>query len=79
MHGQPDIGQQCAIDHWKTQLRDTASLMDAPIAHHRALLQRAYALHGAQVIDEGELSDLLELADAAYAYAVEAALDHLAD
>jgi len=78
MNRQSDSSQQCAIDQWKTQLRDTASLMDAPISHHRGLLQRAYALHGAQVIDDGELSDLLELADAAYAYAVEAALDHLA-
>lgn len=78
MSGQPGSSQQRAIDQWKTQLRDTASLMDAPISHHRALLQRAYALYGAQVIDDGELSDLLELADAAYAYAVEAALDHLA-
>jgi hypothetical protein len=40
-------------------------------APHKALLDHANALHQAQTISSDNLSDLLELADGALAYAVE--------
>ncbi|WP_223527752.1 hypothetical protein [Pseudomonas sp. A-RE-23] len=56
-------------------LRDEVALLAMPGAHHKALLKRAQALHQGQVIDADELGDMLELADAALAYAVESLLD----
>lgn len=56
-------------------LRDEVALLAMPGAHHKALLRQAHALHRGHVIDADELSDLLELADAALAYAVESQLD----
>lgn len=50
-----------------------------PGAHHKALLRQAHALHQGQMIDADELGDLLELTDAALAYAVESLLDLDAD
>ena len=64
-----------AIVQWETMLRDEAALLEHPGAHHKALLVRAYALHRDQVIDHDDLSDLLEQADGALAYAVEALFD----
>lgn len=63
------------IAHWQVMLRDNVALLAMPGAHHKALLRQAYALHRGHVIDGDDLSDLLELADAALAYAVEALLD----
>ncbi|ROM19884.1 hypothetical protein BK643_02510 [Pseudomonas protegens] len=60
-------------------LRDEVSLLAMPGVHHKALLKRAHALHQGKLIDAGELGDLLELADAALAYAVESLLDLDAD
>jgi hypothetical protein len=56
-------------------LRDDVSLLAKPGAHHKALLNQAHALHLNQVIDADDLSDLLELADGALAFAVESLLD----
>jgi hypothetical protein len=64
-----------AIAQWETMLRDEVALLDHPGTHHKALLNQAHALHRAQVIDRDDLSDLLEQADGALAYAVEALLD----
>ena len=64
-----------AMAHWHLTLRDDVSLLAMPGAHHRALLQQAHSLHRSRVIDPDDLSDLLELADAALAYAIEALLD----
>lgn len=64
-----------AIAHWQVMLRDDVSLLAMPGAHHKALLKQAHALHQDHVIDDDDLSDLLELADAALAFAVEALLD----
>lgn len=75
MNEQPARNRTRELTQWRIHLQDTESLLESPLRHHRALLQRAYSLHLAQVIDDGELSDCLELADAAYAYALEAALD----
>lgn len=64
-----------AITHWQMMLHDTVALLAMPGAHHKALLRQAHALHKGEVIDADDLSDLLELADAALAYAIEALLD----
>lgn len=64
-----------AIAHWQVMLRDDVALLAMPGAHHKALLRQAHALHRGHMIDADDLSDLLELADAALAYAVEALLD----
>lgn len=67
------------LAQWRSMLRDEAALFAMPGAHHKALLRQAHALHQGQVIDANELCDLLELADAALAYAVESLLDLDAD
>jgi len=67
------------IAQWRIMLRDEVSLLAMPGAHHKALLRQAHALHQGQMIDADELGDLLELADAALAYAVESLLDLEAD
>lgn len=64
-----------AIAIWEAMLRDDVALLDHPGVHHKALLTQAHALHRTKVIDGDELSDLLEQADGALAYAVEALLD----
>lgn len=64
-----------ALAQWMLLLRDDKALLVAPGTHHKALLRRAHALHENQVIDSDDLSDLLEQADGALAYAVEAMLD----
>lgn len=64
-----------AIAQWRVMLRDEVALLAMPGAHHKALLRQAHAMHQAHMIDADELGDLLELADAALAYAVESLLD----
>lgn len=54
---------------------DEATLLKHPGTHHKALLSQAQALHRDQVINRDGLSDLLEQADGAMAYAVEALID----
>jgi len=68
-----------AMAQWRIMLSDQVSLLAMPGAHHKALLRQAHALHQGLVIDADELGDLLELADAALAYAVESLLDLDAD
>ena len=63
------------VKQWRAMLRDEVSLFAMPGAHHKALLRQAHALHQDDVIDADELGDLLELADAALAYAFESLLD----
>ncbi|WLH06112.1 hypothetical protein [Pseudomonas lurida] len=62
-------------DAWYSHLQDRAALMANPGGHHRALIEHARVLYGADMINRDELSDLLEQADGALAYAVEALLD----
>jgi len=64
-----------AIAQWERMLRDEAALLEHPGAHHKVLLDQAYALHRNHVIDRDDLSDLLEQADGALAYAIEALFD----
>ncbi|NWD47803.1 hypothetical protein [Pseudomonas gingeri] len=63
------------IAQWEAMLRDEAALLDHPGSHHKALLVQAYALHRDHIIDRGTLSDFLEQADGALAYAIEALFD----
>lgn len=67
--------KKISVAAWKSLLDDRDTLMEAPVAHHKVLVQRASALHQSQVIGCAELSDMLELADGALAYAIEAQLD----
>lgn len=60
---------------WRIMLRDEVSLLAMPGAHHKTLLRQAHALHEDHLIDAEELGELMELADAALAYAIEALLD----
>ena len=69
------VGHAAAIALWHTLLRDEAALLKCPGAHHKTLLLKAHALHRDQVISRDDLSDLLEQADGALAYAVEALID----
>lgn len=64
-----------AIAGWQIMLRDDVALLAMPEAHHKALLKQAHKMHQCNLIDADDLSDLLELADAALAYAVESLLD----
>lgn len=69
------IERTAAIATWKVLLNDSIALLENPGAQHKALLRTAYSLHRSQVIDRNDLSDMLELADGALEYAVEAQLD----
>lgn len=64
-----------AIAQWEILLRDETALLENPGRHHKALLMQAHALHRDQIINGDDLSDLLEQADGALAYAVEALID----
>jgi hypothetical protein len=67
--------ESSAMVEWQVMLRDEVALLAMPGAHHKALLKEAHALYRGNLINARVLSDLLELADAALAYAVEALLD----
>ncbi|WP_273822672.1 hypothetical protein [Pseudomonas asplenii] len=72
----------CAVDSlpaWLELLQDQAALLACPGAHHKALIKGAYALHQAQLVDRDGLGDLLEQADGALAYAIEALIDQPGD
>jgi predicted metal-dependent hydrolase len=66
------LSRSSAIALWQALLRDEVALLNHPGAHHKALLSQAHSLHREQVINRDDLSDLLEQADSALAYAVEA-------
>lgn len=71
------IERTAAIATWTLLLNDQVALLENPGAQHKTLLRTAHTLHRSQVIDGDDLSDLLELADGALAYAVEAKLDQV--
>lgn len=71
----PVTAKSTAIAQWRAMLRDNFALLAKPGAHHRALCSQAHAMYQEQVIDSDDLSDLLELADGALAFAVESLLD----
>lgn len=70
-----DFTQHGVTSSWLELLRDEAALLRHPGAHHKKLIDGAYALHRAQLISPDDLADLLEQADGALEYAVEALLD----
>jgi hypothetical protein len=74
-HPETSICHATAIALWHALLRDETALLEHPGSHHKALLTQAYTLHRNQVIDSDDLSDLLEQADGALAYAIEALFD----
>jgi hypothetical protein len=74
---QTPIGKVAALAKWNDLLSDKAALLAAPGTHHKLLLDKAHLLHRAHVIDGDDLSDLLEQADGALAYAIESLIDHL--
>ncbi|ROM40621.1 hypothetical protein BK647_17880 [Pseudomonas protegens] len=69
------VAQTGGMAAWQALLQDQEALLKNPGAHHKALIHGAYALHQVQVIDRNVLCDLLEQADGALAYAMEALLD----
>lgn len=75
IHTRAATDKSSALAQWQAMLRDDVALLAMPGAHHKALLKQAYALHQDQLIDADDLSDLLEFADAALAFAVESMLD----
>jgi hypothetical protein len=72
-------GKVVALAKWNALLCDESALLAAPGAHHKALLDQAHYLHKTHVIDGDVLSDLLEQADGALAYAIESLIDHLGE
>lgn len=69
------IPESSEVVRWRVMLRDEAALLAMPGAHHKALLRQAHTLHQDRLINADHLSDMLELADAALAFAVESLLD----
>jgi len=74
-----DFTQSGMRSFWMKLLRDEAALLRHPGGHHKKLLDEAHALHKARLIDREGLAGLLEQADGALAYAVEALLDEIND
>lgn len=72
MNDSPDTTLTAA---WMAMLNDQKALLIHPGLHHKKLVVGANALYRAQLIGRDGLGDLLELADGALAYAVEALLD----
>lgn len=57
---------------WQALYDDEAALVQSPEGHQQALIELAEALRAQGVIDDAELAGLLENADAAYQWGVEA-------
>lgn len=74
-----DLPENGVTFSWLELLRDEAALLRHPGAHHKKLIDGAYALYRAQLIGSDNLADLLEQADGALEYAVEALLDEPSD
>lgn len=64
---------------WRAMLMDQPALLAQPGAHHKALLVWANTLHRQKLINGDELGEMLELADGALAFAIEAMLDISSD
>jgi hypothetical protein len=69
-----NIVEAWTIQSWLSFLQDEAALLRHPGACHKVLVDEAHALHRANLIDRDGLNDLLEQANGALAYAVEALL-----
>lgn len=60
-----------AIAEWTKLLNDATALLESPGTHHKQLLNAANSLFLSKTITCDDLSDMLELADGALAYAIE--------
>jgi poly(3-hydroxybutyrate) depolymerase len=60
-----------ALADWQKLADDESALVLEPDAYHRRLIDLAHEARRLEVIDAEDLRELLELADAAYAWAVE--------
>ncbi|WP_440778714.1 hypothetical protein [Pseudomonas syringae] len=67
--------KKISVDAWAALLDDSAAWLIPPGVHHKLLVQHAGALHSAQMVNQEEYGSMLELADGALAYAIEAQLD----
>lgn len=59
------------LEQWQSLYDDQTALLKDPEGHQRTLIELANRLHAQGVIDAGELAELLEQADAAYAWGIE--------
>jgi hypothetical protein len=66
--------QAPTLQHWQALYDDQAATARDPEGQRAALLVLAESLHALGVIEADALADLLEQADAAYAWGVEAQL-----
>ncbi|WP_411566833.1 hypothetical protein ACLIN3_27370 (plasmid) [Pseudomonas orientalis] len=64
--------QAVTMAQWQALYDDQAALVKSPEGHQHALIELAEALRAQGVIDDAELAELLESADAAYQWGVEA-------
>lgn len=60
-----------SLANWQALYDDKAALIKSPEAHQFSLNELATALHAQGVIDDAELADRIEQADAAYQWGVE--------
>ncbi|AKT28218.1 hypothetical protein RYA05_25205 [Pseudomonas syringae pv. actinidiae] len=67
--------KKAAVAKWAALLHDSTALLATPGVHHKILIKCAGELHSLQIVSPEEFSDMLELADGALAYAIEAQLD----
>lgn len=67
--------KKTAVAAWIMLLDDSTALLISPGVHHKLLVRQVGALHASQIVSPEEYSDMLELADGALAYAIEAQLD----
>lgn len=67
--------KKTAVAAWVMLLDDSTALLASPGVHHKLLVRQAGALHTSQIVSPEEYSDILELADGALAYTIEAQLD----
>ncbi|WP_411959436.1 hypothetical protein ACK56M_10240 [Pseudomonas sp. s4] len=56
---------------WLAELDDQVALVEDPDGRAAVLSEMAYAAHQRQEIDEGDLADMLELAEAARLWALQ--------
>ncbi|WP_421523875.1 hypothetical protein [Pseudomonas yamanorum] len=65
-----NIVEAWTIQTWLSFQQDEAFLLRDPSTRYKALVDEAHTLHRANLIDRDGLSDLLEQADGALAYAL---------
>ncbi len=67
--------KKAAVAAWHVLLEDSTALLATPSIHHKLLIKRAGELCSLRIVSPEEFGDMLELADGALAYAIEAQLD----